>query len=64
MAVGGLVLLALWAAAGFAPDFGWDCVWAGGWLVGILAAGSLLHYPWGPEHCKALGAKYADRRGT
>jgi hypothetical protein len=61
--LGSLVLVALWAVTGFAPDFGADCARVGAVLWAVLGLASLTHYPWGRRWCAALGSKYPTEPG-
>ena len=58
--VGGLTLFALWAATDYAPDDGRLFARAFGWLATILAAATILHYPWSRSWCEANGCTYSD----
>lgn len=55
--IGGLSMLACWAATDFDPDTGRGLAKLGKLGVGILAAGVLMHYPRGPRWARANGCK-------
>jgi hypothetical protein len=58
--LGGLTLFGLWAAMDFAPDEGRLFARAFGLLTAILAAATVLHYPWSRSWCEANGCKYPE----
>jgi hypothetical protein len=58
--VGGLILLALWAATDFALDEGRLFARLFGMLAAILVAAVVMHYPWSRRWCEAAGCKYPD----